>query len=237
MRRSNNDEIAATDRADIISDAYNPNDDPMEVTADVIFDARLRELAKGARQGLPKSLPYALALEERQRRVESGEIPESEASPLLESEDDGWNRAVKWLQEVVDDVVQEVRTVCSSDGTDTVYTVLAVAHAGLYRVFLQRLLGPERLRSHPDATYDKSDGRFAVPNTSLTILDLQIDLLKPNDDCDDANAIQNLPPSSIANIDIVLLTSTEHYGDIRASEATDTSAAACEREQLQSVYR
>lgn len=216
------------DAKDSVEDAdyrdYDPND--VADKYDVIFDPRLRELAKGARQGLPKSWSYAEALKERQRRNENGEIAHSEAIPLLESEDDGWNRALKWLQELMGDVVQDVQVCNARDGSskyDTVaklYSVLAVGHAGIYRVILQRLLGAERLRAHPDAIYDKVDGRFAVPNTSLTILDLHVRI--PDVESDGVNGDRvsgNLKHDSallsIASIDIVLLTSTEHYSDAR----------------------
>jgi broad specificity phosphatase PhoE len=217
----------------------------------VRFDPRLRELARGARQGLPKCFSYEEALDERQKRINAGEIVESEPIPLLESEDDGWNRALEWLKELVDDVVQEaVQKSCNAgdnqrDGESTptpMFTVLAVGHGGIYRVFLQRLLGPERLRAHPDANYDKIDGRFALPNASLTILDFHIDV--PTEDKDDnvngdhvdgAIEHQSSVVSSIASIDIVRLMSTEHYGDIREREDAHKTASMTQQEPVHTL--
>lgn len=203
---------------------YDPNDPVGSVG--VFFDPRLREVAKGARQGLPKSIRYAQALEERERKIESRELPANEAIPLLESDDDGWARVEAWLREVADDVIHDVRInfdPCGGPKSETapkVYTVMAIAHAALYRVFFERLLGDERLRAHPDATCENSNGRIVVPNTSLTILDVYIDTRIRDRDNDvgvstDVGLCQRLTRLSIAHIDIVLLTSTEHYGDIR----------------------
>jgi len=168
----------------------------------VLFDARLRELAKGARQGLPKDLSYETALQMRQLQIAAGEMSADDPIPLLETEDDGWNRAEEWLVEVVWDALQQNRQ--PEDGE--CWNVLVVAHAGLLRVFLKRFLGEERLRAHPDATFDPIDGRFAVPNTSLTILTLSCS----TDDESPADTARR-GVSSIDNIDITLLTSTQHY--------------------------
>lgn len=178
----------------------------------VRFDARLREIAKGARQGLPKGLSYEEALQARRLKIAAGEISADEPVPLLENEDDGWNRAVEWLGEVISDALNEQAV--DNGGP---LNVLAVAHSGLLRVFLKRLLG-ERLHAHPDATFDPIDGRFAVPNTSLTILTLSCSIDDDSDDGPDANDIIGL--SAVDDIDITLLTSTEHHQD--AVEAVST---------------
>jgi len=154
----------------------------------VRFDTRLRELAKGARQGLPKDLPYEEALRLRQQRQTPGPIP------LLETEEDGWTRAFDWLNEVLSDALRQAE----EDPSNTDLHVLVVSHAGFLRVLLTRLLGVDRLRAHPDATYDPIDGRFAIPNTSLTVLTISL-----------KESSETL--SSIDNIAITTLTSTKHY--------------------------
>jgi broad specificity phosphatase PhoE len=211
----------------ITNDVYNP-DDP--VVSGVSFDPRLREIAKGARQGLPKSLSYQEALAERQRLREEGSHFVDDAIPLLESEDDGWARIVDWLQEVATDVVHDAKTARSDNSSEC--CVLVIAHSGLYRAFLQRLLGPDRLRAHPDATYDKIDGRFRVPNASLTILDIRLPITPDDDEGGDDNsqtdgkdASNVLSVLSNNDIDIVLLTSTEHYRvreDVRKNVVAET---------------
>jgi hypothetical protein len=57
--------------------------------------------------------------------------------------------------------------------------------------------------AHPDAQLDPA-GRFAVPNASLTILDLHLGL-------SNVNQPEN---NRIKRIDVVLLTSTEHYNSV-----------------------
>jgi broad specificity phosphatase PhoE len=136
----------------------------------LVLDQRLRETLKGAREGFPKSMAEVEALEERKKRKDTEPVPK------LETDDEGWSRAIDWLNDVVKDAVLTGRLESSLAPDDQksmpCYTVLAVAHAGLYRIFLRRLLGEDRLFAHPDATFDPRDSRFAIPNTSLTILDV-----------------------------------------------------------------
>ena len=156
--------------------------------ADWEWDARLRELAKGGRQGFLKVWSMEQALAERER------LGMNEPLPLLETLDDGWSRARAWLR----DLVKESRDSCPKEGS---LQALVVAHAGLYRVFLERLLG-ERLHNHPDASYEVDLGRFLIPNTSLTVLDVGIREEVAEDD------------EPWESIDIVTLTNTDHYKDI-----------------------
>ena len=181
----------------------------------VFFDSRLRELAKGARQGLPKRLTYGEALQVRQQQIESGEMDADAPIPLLETEDDAWNRIVEWLEEVVSDAL----VATTQQGKDEAVDVLVIAHSGLLRVFLHRLLPPERLRSHPDATYDPVDGKFAIPNASLTILTLSCS--SDDDDDDDSSQKSHKDLSAMMDsVDITLLTSTKHYENIRETAKT-----------------
>ena len=75
------------------------------------------------------------------------------------TEQQGWQRFSSWLADMID-----------SPHT----RVLAVAHAGILRIALTRLLGAETLRQHPDARYESDLGRLLLPNCSVTILEITI---------------------------------------------------------------
>jgi broad specificity phosphatase PhoE len=196
---------------------------------------------KGVRQGYPKHWSYEQALDEYQKAAECSSANGNESFqtklPLYETNQDGWKRALDWLQSVVDDIVAHeqtpptngmVTTISTTSTATAYYTVLVVAHAGLLRLVLQRLLGTSRLAAHATARFDPHDqGRLAVPNTSLTILDLHIDTiatlspppLQPlADPCtsngqrieSEENLANGILPHSVQSIDIVLFTSTDH---------------------------
>lgn len=97
----------------------------------------------------------------------------------------------------------------------TIYPVLAIGHSGSYRIFLERLVGQEQLRAHPDAQYDPL-GRFYIPNTSLTILDvtLVVPSRRPESGVVDSSR------SAIQKVDVVLLTSTKHYERVDSTAPT-----------------
>jgi broad specificity phosphatase PhoE len=164
------------------------------------LDTRLRELAKGARQGYPKTLSYNQAVQNRQEQGHIGPIPK------LESEEDGWLRVASWLDEVLTDAVAEddMRNRGQLCGKKS-YNVLVVAHAGLLRVFLKKMLGKERLNGHPCATHD-ADGRFRVPNTSVTILDIYAEAHKQS-------TLSKFEGPTGKSVNIVQLTRTTHLDD------------------------
>jgi broad specificity phosphatase PhoE len=202
---------------------------------EVWYDERIRELGKGVRQGYPKHWSYEQALDEYQKATErssgNGNAFAQTRLPLRETNEDGWKRALDWLQTMIDDIVaheqtttNEVATTISATAT-TYYTVLAVAHAGLLRLVLQRLLGVSRLAAHAAARFDPHDqGRLAVPNTSLTILDLHIDTAPPpplpsplaepssghDNEAKEEELANGIWPRFVQSIDIVLFTSTDH---------------------------
>jgi broad specificity phosphatase PhoE len=166
----------------------------------LVLDPRLRETSKGARQGFPKTMSENDAMEERRKSKDTEPLPE------LETEDEGWSRAIDWLNDVVRDAVLAARLESSlapdQQQSTPCYNVLAVAHAGIYRIFLRRLLGEDRLFAHPDATYDPTDNRFAIPNTSLTILDVTPQLQENGEAVPIDQAFEH--------VDIVQLTGTGH---------------------------
>jgi broad specificity phosphatase PhoE len=179
----------------------------------LVLDSRLRETSKGARQGFPKTMLEDEAMEERRKRKDTGPVP------MLETEDEGWSRAIDWLNDVVKDAALAARLESSlapdqQQSTPPRYTVLAVAHAGIYRIFLRRLLGEDRLFAHPDASFDDTDSRFAIPNTSLTILDVTPRLQENGEAVPIDEAFEH--------IDIVQLTGTKHLQEVPVPEEKTT---------------
>ena len=168
----------------------------------VRYDLRLREIARGLNQGLPKQFTDEQAM----NIFKSGKHPLYSCHdadvplPISESSDEVWDRIyTSWFMEIVHDVCESQvtdRVQCSS----TCFNVLAFTHGALLRTFLQRLLGQERLKCHSDARYKTVDSsnenvaRLDIPNTSVTILDVHIDTTT----------------LEIVETDIVQLASTQH---------------------------
>jgi broad specificity phosphatase PhoE len=172
----------------------------------VRYDCRLREIARGIRQGLPKHYTHEQAM----KTYHSGIHPlynidntMLQKQPLLESEDDGWNRMhTLWLMEIIRDVSslhQNDSTNMKQCDHNHCHNVLVVTHGALLRVFLQRLFGHERLRERGDVTSKRNDdgnsSRLDIPNTSLTIIDIHI----------------NVHTSDVASVDVHCFANTEHY--------------------------
>jgi broad specificity phosphatase PhoE len=165
----------------------------------VSYTSELRELAKGPRQGFPKHWSLDEAVARRQQ------LSMTEPYPLLETDDDGWDRLSRWLDRQIRAAMDEAKAARTTTGSAShKFHVLAFGHAGLFRVFLTRMLGEDVLLAHPDAQLDPT-GRFAVPNASLTILDLHLD---------PSNNNVHQPENRIQKIDVILLTSTEHYNSV-----------------------
>lgn len=138
----------------------------------VRLESRLREMAKGAREGVPKRIKYEEALTEY--RTEHGD---DEPFPLLETEEAVWERFRNWMFEVVGDVVRQHRVECQATPhqTQRVYSVFALSHSGTLRTALKYLV-PEQLPASIDLSPQTSDGstsnHLIVPNTSVTIIDI-----------------------------------------------------------------
>jgi broad specificity phosphatase PhoE len=139
----------------------------------IIADKRLREIAKGARQGFPKSWDYEQCLQERS--ISRSEEP----IPPLETNAQAWDRLYQFLYQVLRDAVRDEAH--SNDDNNLQVpkkNVLVVSHAGAMRLLLQKLV-PD---SHPSLKVLEKPGsvpddtkRLQVPNTSVTILDITID--------------------------------------------------------------
>jgi broad specificity phosphatase PhoE len=138
-----------------------------------LSDARLREVSKGARQGFPKSWTYEQALEARKKN--------NQDIPLLETAQDAWKRIFDWMYEVMMMLQSENETNKTSDDDASeeeeieIRKVLVISHAGTLRSLLHHLVpdGHPALKMADDPSRPPDDSkRFAVPNTSLTILDV-----------------------------------------------------------------
>jgi broad specificity phosphatase PhoE len=216
-----------------------PHDQIQTDTYNIRYDNRLREIARGLRQGLPKEYTY----EEASTIYKNGQHPlysnnnpnvtdTATAIPVLETEDDAWNRIYTlWLMEVIQDI-----SMLHDETSSTIYNVLVITHAALLRVFLHRLIGIDKLQQHPEVIYkyDNNDSgipinnRLHIPNTSCTILNLDIayhpqqpasssPILSSTahiQECDDQRQSQQEDIDRVPifrSVEIEQFTSTDHY--------------------------
>eukprot|EP00541_Cyclophora_tenuis_P004279 CAMPEP_0116558872 /NCGR_PEP_ID=MMETSP0397-20121206/10065_1 /TAXON_ID=216820 /ORGANISM="Cyclophora tenuis, Strain ECT3854" /LENGTH=259 /DNA_ID=CAMNT_0004084545 /DNA_START=124 /DNA_END=903 /DNA_ORIENTATION=- len=158
----------------------------MEDTA-VRLEPRLREVAKGAREGQPKWMTYDQAVEQQlklQEVVVEGEQGEKSCSggmmmPELETEEQVWSRLDEWLTEAVwkktTTIQQQNDKESFSPPPPLVQNVLVVSHSGTIRTLLCRLV-PDQLPSHIDTRpaqfQNTRTNRLEIPNTSVTVVDL-----------------------------------------------------------------
>jgi broad specificity phosphatase PhoE len=88
----------------------------------LVADPRLREIAKGAREGYLKRYTVEEALVMRRREASASSFDGSASSscallsdididiPKLEGEDDAWDRARDWIDSIIDDAFDEYRS-------------------------------------------------------------------------------------------------------------------------------
>jgi len=174
---------------------------PLSSISQVRLDPRLREVAKGVFQGLPKGLTETEALRERER------LGWPDPIPFKETVDEVWERVSEWFW----DVIMEAKT---DSATSQTRSILVVSHSGALRVFLERLLGRNRIASHPNARYDPRDSRLIIPNTSLTILQVDLSALSQaqsfNSDILDASAIEVLKFADIKHYESMEIFQVNH---------------------------
>ena len=181
-------------------------DDNDAVTSSLVLDNRLREIAKGAREGFSKSVTYEEALQ--LRRISD---PGDSSLPLCETEVEAWQRMYSLICGWVEEAVAEQS---HSSNAQPCRHVFCMSHSGILRVFLRRLIGDERLHSHPNARFDPT-GLFYIPNTSATILDVGLQSKSVTDDSSTAqHSIQEQQKRSDHNldVDIIELTWADHLG-------------------------
>lgn len=178
----------------------------------VRLETRLRELGRGAREDLPKILSEMQAFSERER------LGNMDPIPLFETPQDGWKRVADWLDEVMEDAVQEcLDDEDASNSSDKVLDVLVISHSGLLRLFLERLVGVPRLQEHPEGRFEEKNGVlvFSIPNSSVTILNIDLSKLKePSEEKHSSWTV-----SDAVQVRIEQLTNTEHYSRMQESTA------------------
>ncbi|GFH53358.1 hypothetical protein CTEN210_09834 [Chaetoceros tenuissimus] len=126
----------------------------------VIYEERLRERAKGCREGLSKKLSYEEAKQICIAKCK--ELNQEYVEPKHESEEDVLIRFKEWLNSVLHQASQLERN--GNEGID----VLAVSHSGTIRIILQQIVGS---LIPIDAEVNEWDGKLSVPNTSISILE------------------------------------------------------------------
>lgn len=152
------------------------DDDGPPDAAGIIVDPRLRELAKGAREGYPKRFTTAEAL--AARREEAG-LPDGADvdHPPLEDDDAAWERVRDWIDDVVGDAAEDCRRSDSwnepDDGRDRItlrtYHVFALSHSALIRLAIHRMVGDELPRNY----LRTKEGALLIPNLSRTAIDVR----------------------------------------------------------------
>lgn len=186
---------------------------------EVRLEPLLRELAKGVREGLPKSMTY----EEAQVAFRKEHGP-TEPFPPLETEEDAMARVYKWLFQVVRDAIQEARLECSALSSDEgakrpqqVFSVFAVSHSGTLRATIARLVRdqlPASIDLTPVGRDGAKKGHMIVPNTSVTIVDIIPDNVE--DEIWDLERESQIPtnPSFLWKAKLKTLIHTKHYQDV-----------------------
>jgi broad specificity phosphatase PhoE len=173
------------------------NDNYSSNNINLIVDPRLRELAKGAREGYRKSFSYEEALEARRSVQQASSLmnattaaaaeQQSKSSeelvdiPLLESADDAWIRVKDWIDSLVVDAAIEhhdVTTATNSndnssninkDTTTKIYNVFTLSHSALIRTMIYKM-AESQLSSFQ---YEfNSEGKLWLPNLSRTVIDV-----------------------------------------------------------------
>ena len=192
------------------------------LTATIVPDNRLKERAKGVKEGRKKTMPYdeALQLHQHEHGTSSAKLP------LLESELDVWTRIQAWLEEVIEEA-SALQTGTSSFARHAqklhpagVYEILAVSHSATIRTIVNRLVGDQLpstvIRGSGDHEGSQA-GMLTVPNTSRTIIDVAIGRRKDdsNNNDDDKNTtinnnIAKQPPIQQLGATLIELTNTDH---------------------------
>lgn len=174
----------------------NNNNNTATVTTIIHLDKRLRERAKGAREGQSKHLSHSEALELfKQNAQKQGKIFRESDLPLIETEMEVLDRFQDWLEETLADAVDHycnsMRNFNDNDNTNenvdtspeqnpsNIYNVLAISHSGTLRVIFEKLIG-EQIPSNAEREEEgmiglgdtsTNSGRLMIPNTSKSIIE------------------------------------------------------------------
>jgi len=141
-----------------------------ETSSDInlIVDSRLRELAKGPREGYLKKYTHEEAIE--LRRKEAGVIDNNISVPKLESLDDAYARVVHWIDSIIADASEDYDKTCDEDDVEPrIYDVFALSHSALIRTVIHKMVDHQL-----PVDFDKTkEGSLRIPNLSRTIIDIQ----------------------------------------------------------------
>jgi|NOAtaT_6_FD_contig_31_2247637_length_954_multi_2_in_0_out_0_1 broad specificity phosphatase PhoE len=161
----------AEDTMNVCCEDNNVVEDEMRI----VVDSRLRERAKGVREGRPKWLSQSQCLELHHKDEKAA--GKSLIIPLLESEGDVYYRLGEFLTSVMRDVLnhQHDRHIPTPhqpsypSKLSKDYHVLVVSHSGTIRTLISRILGGENwVGSHSFLSVDPD---IKVPNLSITSID------------------------------------------------------------------
>ena len=175
----NLEDIHGTEIVEQLASDDNNGENSNRRSINLVVEPRLRELAKGAREGYPKSLSYEEAVARRIQEADNGSSSDDIEIPLLESIDDAWARAKDWIDSLVKGASIEYYdaedNVCndanSSDGKTTgkVYNVFGLSHSALIRTMIHKMVGSQL----PNNYSLTKEGSLRIPNLSRTIIDVR----------------------------------------------------------------
>lgn len=162
-------------------------------SVDLFQDVRLREKAKGVREGRLKTLSIEDALDVFRAEQRASAVALS--TPLLETDDQVWDRFVDWTNDLVDGIMLDLpdyprrgtingscsglsRHTAHGDNEADVVNIMAVSHSGTIRIILNRLFGADgvgKIVEREDVwqhTSTRIGEKMDVPNTSITIIEV-----------------------------------------------------------------
>eukprot|EP00559_Dactyliosolen_fragilissimus_P003315 CAMPEP_0184854894 /NCGR_PEP_ID=MMETSP0580-20130426/268_1 /TAXON_ID=1118495 /ORGANISM="Dactyliosolen fragilissimus" /LENGTH=323 /DNA_ID=CAMNT_0027349259 /DNA_START=91 /DNA_END=1058 /DNA_ORIENTATION=- len=206
-RYYSSDQSRAKDTARLIlgiDDNYNDNDKvTSESNADtqicLHLDKRLRERAKGVREGRSKALNYeeAMALFRDEMYSEGNRDESKWIIPPLETDDQVWHRMEDWLNHLLRDAYIDC---CDAGGNEIVldkvggndddhhhgscshppfdcvmHDTFAVSHSGTIRIAIERLVADQIPDNVPKLISEKNGMKqevILVPNTSITTIEI-----------------------------------------------------------------
>ena len=191
----NNESLSCVTKSSSNDDDYHYSMGPDHLT----IDTRLRERAKGIREGRDKSLSEEDAMNIfKKERYDAGDNDETKwVVPLLEMEDEVWTRLKDWINDVVHDAyehyVQSMEAMAENDpdsideSVNSLYHVFVLTHSGTIRIFLERMVR-EQLAQHSHLSREETDkngvmmDRLKIPNTSITRIDIRPHIIDKNVD-------------------------------------------------------
>jgi broad specificity phosphatase PhoE len=137
-------------------------------------DKRLRERAKGVREGRPKRLSHSKALELHRR--DEAAAGRTLSIPLLESEEDVYYRLVEFISSVMVEALQHQKghpTLLHPTSFPPTLScdlhVLVVSHSGTIRTLISRILDGDHWAGSQSCMNLDTD--FIIPNLSITMID------------------------------------------------------------------